>query len=688
MAISRKNSKKGELTPPSLFPPMGGEWELDYKCSEFERRAHAGRENGYIEDYPERMDFRTNPFLQYLDRRSDDHLKDRKRRVKMVATQEEAKEYQAHVQAAFKSCIGPLPEYPRGVMEVTSTLDKGLYWIDHVRIESLPGVYISANFYYPKQITAPGPAILFPCGHAAEGKASPMYVSFGVEAVLNGFCVLIYDPIGQGERKIRSQQTDEEWLNAVDAHCLVDRQLSVLGEHMAAYMIAESCRALDYLLSRKEVDPERVAVSGNSGGGMMSAYMGAYDDRIKAAAPCCYITELRALLQRILAQDAEQCTPGFMKNGLDLSDLITAAAPKPYMVGGALFDFFPIEGLRNALVESKRMYRLLGVGDRLHTYIASKGHGMWVDTRMEVLQFLCGAFGVNFKGNDSVDYEDLPREKELGGSRELGDIQSYIASRVRKSANPNVLENQDVREQLIEILGIKPQPNAGYPKLLENRALDILHAGYAAAALVIETEPGMRIDCRLIEKLDADAVASNLCVVVGSIDDRLASFTPNGVDTSYSAWLFVQPRGIGSGALHPKSTFGIFDVETACCYYARLLGETLQGMRVTDVVSAIQLILEQPKYQLIWVTLSGVEEHALTALYSAIVAGIHDVDLEGLLDTFREFPLESSHNWGHAIFASGLGLNVDVDDFLAELLPGRLNIRSRLNYSKSSVISR
>jgi hypothetical protein len=83
-----------------------------------------------------------------------------------------------------------------------------------------------------------------------------------------------------------------------------------------------------------------------------------------------------------------------------------------------------------------------------------------------------------------------------------------------------------------------------------------------------------------------------------------------------------------------------------------------------------------------------VEEHALTALYSAIVAGIHDVDLEGLLDTFREFPLESSPNWGHAIFASGLGLNVDVDDFLAELLPGRLKIRSRLNYTKSSVLSR
>lgn len=681
---------------------------MELPCTEFEQRAHAGRERSYIDDYPERTEYRYNPFLRYLDSRSEAYMLERKRRVKRVGSLEEAQVYQAQVREAFKQCIGPLPSCPLGRMEVTGTLDKGEYKVDLVRIESLPGVFITANFYYPIEAVSPGPAILFPCGHAAEGKASPMYVSFGVEAAKNGFCVLIYDPIGQGERKIPDWQSrrktdlearvgqDEievQWLSPVDAHCLVDRQLSALGEHIAAYMVAESVRALDYLLTRREVDQNRVAVSGNSGGGMMTAYMGAYDDRIRAVAPCCYITELQAMLQRILAQDAEQCTPGFMEHGLDLSDLITAAAPKPYMVGAALYDFFPIEGVRGALVESKRLYKLLGAEHTVHAYIAAKGHGLWVDTRMEVLKFLSHHFHVSFRGNQMVDYKAIPSEQELMCNMERSgfDIQDYIAGQAMVRL-PQLSGIQQVmalgsKERLRHVLKLKPSDQLSVeatwsPKLIDRCAAETSYDGMRASKLLIETEPGMMIECSLLERTNIHS--PSLCVVVGSL--AIADI-PTSIESAYSSWLFVQPRGVGLGAMHPKSSFGMFDVETGASYYARLLGQTLQGMRVTDVMAAINVIREEAEYHSSWLAIAGEEEHALTALYTAVLTGIRDVHLTRLLDTFQAFPVEPTHSWGHGSFAIGLGCELDVDDLLAELLPGRITIQQVLDANKRVVPS-
>jgi hypothetical protein len=194
----------------------------------------------------------------------------------------------------------------------------------------------------------------------------------------------------------------------------------------------------------------------------------------------------------------------------------------------------------------------------------------------------------------------------------------------------------------------------------------------------------MFIHLLLVEKLDNLSSSNRLCVIVAPIEESGLLTYP--LDPAYSSWLFVQPRGIGSGSMLPGTNFGMFDLETASCYYARLLGETLQGMRVTDVVSAIQFIQELPEYQLSWITLSGTEEHALTALYSAIIAGIHDVDLTGLLDSFQSFSTETVHTWGHAIFVSGLGISVDIDELLAELLPGSLKIRSVLDVRKQNVL--
>src|SRR5207244_8952449 len=111
----------------------------------------------------------------------------------------------------------------------------------------------------------------------------------------------------------------------------------------------------DYLLSRPEVDPTRVACTGNSGGGTHTAYLSALDDRITVAAPSCFITSWRRLLESIGPQDAEQCLPPFLKHGLDHGDFIYVLTPKPYIMLTAIRDFFSISGAREPYSETSQV---------------------------------------------------------------------------------------------------------------------------------------------------------------------------------------------------------------------------------------------------------------------------------------------------------------------------------------------
>jgi dienelactone hydrolase len=121
-------------------------------------------------------------------------------------------------------------------------------------------------------------------------------------------------------------------------------------------MIWDGIRSIDYLLSRKEVDPQRIGITGRSGGGTQSVYISAYDDRILAAAPENYVTGFRYLLTSIGPQDAEQNLPHFLKNNLDFADFLEVRMPKPTLIVSTLNDFFSIQGVRETFKEVQKAY--------------------------------------------------------------------------------------------------------------------------------------------------------------------------------------------------------------------------------------------------------------------------------------------------------------------------------------------
>ncbi len=306
---------------------------------------------------------------QYYQDKIDTVLNCRQKRIASLTSAKDVKLYQAEVRRKLARSFGQLPERTPLNAQVTGKIELDELLIDKVIFESRPGFYVSALFYRKKNISKPLPAILFLCGHSATGKSAPAYQEAPQYFAHQGFAVLSVDPYGQGERR---EFTGDKAIGPTSEHDLRGKQLLLTGDFFGTWRLWDAIRALDYLLTRQEVDPQRLGVTGTSGGGTMTTYLNAFDPRLTMAAPSCYITSLRYNFGNELPADAEQNPPFFLSQELDLADYIIASAPRPVMILAQDNDFFDIRGTREAYDELKKIYSLLGKPDniRLHT-----GHG-------------------------------------------------------------------------------------------------------------------------------------------------------------------------------------------------------------------------------------------------------------------------------------------------------------------------
>ena len=291
----------------------------------------------------------------YFQKHAAEFLDKRQREVAKLSTIDDLARRRAYLREVMLRDLGGLPERTPLNARVAGMLDRGDYTIEKIIFESQPRFYVTANLYLPKTGRPPYPAILYPLGHEEGAKAHSAWQIMMGSLAKKGFVVLAWDPIGQGERiQIYDDDFEDSKVRAsTTEHTVQGIQCLMIGDHVARYTIWDGMRALDYLLSRPEVDPKRVGCTGNSGGGTHTAYLSALDDRIQVAAPSCYITSWRQMLRTIGPQDAEQVFPYWIRDGLDYPDFIYAFAPKPYRILSAIRDFFPIGGARQSFEEAK-----------------------------------------------------------------------------------------------------------------------------------------------------------------------------------------------------------------------------------------------------------------------------------------------------------------------------------------------
>ncbi|HZE99075.1 MAG TPA: prolyl oligopeptidase family serine peptidase [Planctomycetota bacterium] len=312
----------------------------------------------------------------------------RRKDVAALKTADDLRKRQEDLRAKFIQALGGFPEKtPLNAKVVGSVAGDG-FRVDKVLYESRPDHHVTGVLYIPEG-KGPFPGVLIPCGHSDKGKAEEAYQRISILLAKNGFVVLCYDPIGQGERmQLLAVDGKPAIKGNTTEHTMAGIGALLVGGSCASFRIWDGIRSIDYLASRSEVDPKRLGCTGNSGGGTMTAYLMALDERIACAAPSCYVTTLERLFATIGPQDAEQNITGQVAFGMEHTDYVTMRAPRPTLICTGTQDYFDIQGAWTTFRESKQVYAMIGHAERVDLIEVNDKHGFSQPRREAALRWM------------------------------------------------------------------------------------------------------------------------------------------------------------------------------------------------------------------------------------------------------------------------------------------------------------
>ena len=339
--------------------------------------------------------------------------------------------------------LGPLPEKTPLNAQVTGVIKKKDYKVEKVIYESIPGFYVTAALFLPNKRKGKAPAIIYASGHTANGFRSETYQHIIINLVKKGFVVLAFDPVGQGERlQYFNEKEGKSRFGATTEHSYPGAQCYISGYSPTKYFVWDGIRSVDYLLTRKEVDPNRIGMTGRSGGGTQTAFTAAIDDRILAAAPECFITSMEYVLKSIGPQDAEQNLFHMISEGLDHADLLEVRAPKPGLMITTTRDFFSIQGARETYREVNEFYKALGSEEQISMVEDDDIHKSTKKNREAMYAFF-QKYLDNPGSPEDLEVEVL-EETELWAT-ETGQLATSLKGETLFSLNKKVVENQIVK---------------------------------------------------------------------------------------------------------------------------------------------------------------------------------------------------------------------------------------------------
>ncbi len=563
----------------------------------------------------EPRDFLPSPWDQYFERRvaelsSVDWQAD--------ITPANWPERQAAMRAQLQRMLGlnPWPERTPLNPVITGTVNGDGYIVDKLHFQSSPGLYVTANFYRPKEVAKPLPAILYVCGHAlmttngiSLGNKTG-YRHHGTWFARNGYVCLIIDTIQLGEIRGEHHGTykfGRWWWPA-------------RGYTPAGVEAWNGIRALDYLETRPEVDRTRIGITGRSGGGAYSWWVAALDDRIKAAVPTAGITTLK---NHILDGCIEgHCDCMFMVNTerWDFDRVAALVAPRPLLIANTDKDgIFPLDGVMGIYNRTRALYRKLGKEANIGIQIAEGPH-------KDVQPLNTGAFHwMNrfLKGANPMDLTDEPARKMLSPS----DLRVFTES--PKDERVTTVDEWFVPREETKSLDVlrrdcfrawPKQCGAGLQPASAPNTYEFTSEPPFTFKLHIARGRG-KIQRIVLHVLDDSGTGETPVLLKPAPNEVIASFCPRGVGpTSWSNLSATKQTHLRRRLL--------------------LLGETLESGQVWDICQAVSALRSLPGFAKTPVTLRAQGIMAVNALYASLfIADKPKLDLQNLPQSHREGPI-------------------------------------------------
>ncbi|MHC4401059.1 MAG: alpha/beta hydrolase family protein [Planctomycetota bacterium] len=542
----------------------------------------------------------------YLMRRVGEALDRRDAAYEDLETPEQLAAYQERLRRFFVDQLGGFPERTPLNPQVVAKLDRDGYRVEKVIYQSQPRHYVTATLYLP-EAEPPYPGVLVPCGHSNNGKGSEVYQLASILLARNGIAALCYDPIDQGERFQLLDENGKPKAGGTTAHCLVGVGSTLLGRNTATFRVWDGMRSIDYLAGRPEVDPKRIGCTGNSGGGTLTSYLMALDDRIACAAPSCYLTTLRRLCETIGPQDAEQNIHAQIAFGMDHPDYVIMRAPKPTLICAATQDFFNIGGTWENFRQAKRFYSRLGHAERVDLVETDMKHGFSAHLRVGMARWmrrwLLGVDDAVSEPESAVlsdaEIQCTPDGQVmlLDGARSVYDLNADLEEQLARSRKRlwQKTDRTEAMEKVRRITGIRKLDEL--PKLKCKKVDTLQRDGCRVDKLVLCPEPGVWLPAAAFVPNEPTGEATLYLHSEGTQADAGPGGPIEALVKKGHVVLAVDLRGLGETASKGSSKRGIsyhVGPQWKDFYLAYLLDTSYLAMRTEDVMVCGRFLAEYP----------------------------------------------------------------------------------------------
>lgn len=543
---------------------------------------------------------------RYLMQKAYEAFDDADKEYEKIKTPDQVAAYQKRMQGFFVDQLGGFPQRTPLNAKVTGKIQRDGYRIEKIIYESQPQLYVTALLYLPdgkqSSLKPPYPGVLLSCGHSRNGKACEAYQRGCVLLAKNGFVVLCYDPIEQGERFQTLYKNGKTRAGNTHGHNAVNVSSMPIGRNAATYLIWDGIRGIDYLQTRPEVDPERIGCTGNSGGGTLTCYIMALDKRVNCAAPSCYLTSMRRLLETRGPQDAEQNIFNQIGFGMGHTEYAIMRAPCPTLMCTATKDFFNIDGTWDTFRRAKRIYSRLGFAERMDLIETDTEHGFSTQLRVGAVRWMRRWL---LEIDDAITESDFTilSDKEaqvteqgqvvlIDGARTTYDLNTDLETKLaekRKTIWQG--DKSKALDAVRKITGIRKP--ADLPKLKCKKTGTIQRNGYHIDKLALTVEPGLWLPALAFmpENVNAKTAAkAPRAYLFLNSNGQQADVGPGGpIEKLVKQGHFVftlDPRGLaGKSKSHRyDKTMGRLWTE---CSIAYLLGTSMVAMQAEDVTAAV-----------------------------------------------------------------------------------------------------
>lgn len=519
--------------------------------------------------------------------------------------------------------------------QITGSFNRNGYTVETLYYESLPGMFVAANLYLPKLKEAPSPAIVYLNGHALKQKEE--YQSHAQQLVRLGFAVLIVDTIQLGENMGYHHGTYRYgWFHWISK-----------GYTPVAAEVWNGIRAIDLLSERKEVDSDRIGVTGNSGGGSITWWLACSDERVKALAPSCGTGTTSSHIRDNTIDTHCDCFFPNNPYGWSLTEMYALVAPRPVLIAASSQDlYFTKDSIHGVHEKLKRFYGGVGLEERVGLAEFEGPHGYDTHNRIEIaewfLQYLTGReMTVEDKAIFHMEYNRESGEvldvfkQGLPADDESSTVQDWFipvltARHVRTEAERDVQKRKLIESLKSETFAFFPSepvaPNLERFHRYQSKDRWYEHVRYTS-------EPGWELQGALSGSLESASNGAKPTAVYLRGAENYYELSSQGLLGDLSpSWLRARldPRGSGDSAWAPQ--FGIHLRRSAM-----LLGRTLPAMMIWDTLRGIAALRTMPEVDPDRIVLAARREMAAVALYAALLdERVYALVLEDPIDTLNK----------------------------------------------------